>query len=133
MALVWAENYYLIQTLVVFLVSTGNFGAITFAISADLFPTCYKYVFNYSLTHFIKIMFIHHSLSDFFLYIHRAVALCILMIAGRLGAIIGNNLIAATLFTNCSLIFYSFAGMLFGKFTVWTQPISILSLYDCYL
>lgn len=48
----------------------------------------------------------------------RAMALCLILMTGRLGAMAGSNLIAYLLSINCNLIFILFGGLLLGKITI---------------
>lgn len=43
-------------------------------------------------------------------------ALCLIMIAARIGCVVANNLVATQLYTTCDNIFYVFGGVLLCKF-----------------
>lgn len=43
-ALIWTDNFYVNTALIIALLSSGNNGSILSAVSADLFPTHFKYV-----------------------------------------------------------------------------------------
>lgn len=68
-ALLWAENFYLIQGLVIILLTCGNCASILLATFADLFPTRYKYVF-FLMSSFVIILFNYYNLiqGDGYMY-----------------------------------------------------------------
>jgi MFS transporter, VNT family, synaptic vesicle glycoprotein 2 len=82
-ALIWTTNFTLNIVLIVVFLIVGNCGSIMSAISVDIFPTSV-----------------------------RAMALCLVLMIGRLGAMSGSNLIGYLLITNCNLIFVAFGGVL---------------------
>lgn len=43
-------------------------------------------------------------------------ALCFVMMSGRIGAVVGSNFVGAVLNGNCGYVFGVFTGMLVGKF-----------------
>ena len=43
-------------------------------------------------------------------------ALCLILMTGRLGAMVGSNLVAFLLIYNCDLIFVLLGGLLLGEF-----------------
>lgn len=45
----------------------------------------------------------------------RGMALCLIMMFGRLGSVTGGNLVGVLLFTHCNVIFYISAFVLLGK------------------
>jgi MFS transporter, VNT family, synaptic vesicle glycoprotein 2 len=82
-ALIWTTNFTLNIVLIVVFLIVGNCGSIMSAISVDIFPTSV-----------------------------RAMALCLVLMVGRFGAMAGSNLIGYLLITNCNLIFVAFGGVL---------------------
>lgn len=46
----------------------------------------------------------------------RAMALCLILMTGRLGAMVGSNVVAFLLTYNCDLIFVLLGGLLLGEF-----------------
>jgi MFS transporter, VNT family, synaptic vesicle glycoprotein 2 len=81
--LVWTTNFTLNIILIVVFLTVGNCGSIMSAISVDIFPTSV-----------------------------RAMALCLVLMIGRLGAMAGSNLIGYLLIANCNLIFIVFGAIL---------------------
>lgn len=79
----WTSDFYLTLILIAAFVASGCLGGVVSAISVDLFPTNY-----------------------------RAMALCLILMNGRLGAMAGSNLIGFLLTYNCDLIFILFGGLL---------------------
>ncbi|KFB39366.1 AGAP000785-PA-like protein [Anopheles sinensis] len=79
----WTSDFYLTLILIAAFISSGCLGGLVSAISVDLFPTNY-----------------------------RAMALCLILMTGRLGAMAGSNLIAYLLTYSCDLIFILFGGLL---------------------
>uniref|UniRef100_A0AAG5DWY1 Major facilitator superfamily (MFS) profile domain-containing protein n=1 Tax=Anopheles atroparvus TaxID=41427 RepID=A0AAG5DWY1_ANOAO len=79
----WTSDFYLTLILIAAFVSSGCLGGVVSAISVDLFPTNY-----------------------------RAMALCLILMTGRLGAMAGSNAIAFLLTYDCDLIFILFGGLL---------------------
>ncbi|XP_058064392.1 synaptic vesicle glycoprotein 2C isoform X1 [Anopheles bellator] len=82
-AVLWTSDFFLTLVLIAAFDASGCLGGILSAISVDLFPTNY-----------------------------RAMAMCLILMIGRLGAMAGSNLIAYLLSINCALIFYLFGGLL---------------------
>ncbi|XP_055524486.1 synaptic vesicle glycoprotein 2C [Wyeomyia smithii] len=72
----WTSDFYLTLLVIVVFLAVGCCGSVLSAISVDLFPTNY-----------------------------RAMALCLILMTGRLGAMIGSNLVGFLLTYNCDLIF----------------------------
>ncbi|XP_035783353.1 synaptic vesicle glycoprotein 2A-like isoform X1 [Anopheles albimanus] len=77
------SDFYITLILIATFDASGCLGGVLSAISVDLFPTNY-----------------------------RAMALCLILMTGRLGAMAGSNLIAYLLSINCNLIFILFGGLL---------------------
>lgn len=48
---------------------------------------------------------------------YRATATSFIFMCGRLGAVLGSNLVGIMLVDNCEMIFYSFSVIIFSKFT----------------
>uniref|UniRef100_A0A182JZ47 Major facilitator superfamily (MFS) profile domain-containing protein n=1 Tax=Anopheles christyi TaxID=43041 RepID=A0A182JZ47_9DIPT len=88
LAVLWTSDFYLTLILIAAFVSSGCLGGVLSAISVDLFPTNY-----------------------------RAMAMCLILMTGRFGAMAGSNIIAYLLTYNCNLIFILFGGSLLGKFS----------------
>ncbi|XP_055585947.1 synaptic vesicle glycoprotein 2B [Uranotaenia lowii] len=72
----WTSNFYLTQLVLVIYMCIGCCGSVLSAISVDLFPTNY-----------------------------RAMALCLILMTGRFGAMVGSNLVGFLLTYNCDAIF----------------------------
>ncbi|EAA06813.5 AGAP000785-PA [Anopheles gambiae str. PEST] len=83
LAVLWTSDFYLTLILIAAFVSSGCLGGVLSAISVDLFPTNY-----------------------------RAMAMCLILMTGRFGAMAGSNIIAYLLTYNCNLIFILFGGSL---------------------
>ncbi|XP_053678584.1 synaptic vesicle glycoprotein 2B [Anopheles nili] len=83
LAVLWTSDFYLTLVLIAAFVSSGCLGGVLSAISVDLFPTNY-----------------------------RAMAMCLILMTGRFGAMAGSNIIAYLLTYNCNLIFILFGGSL---------------------
>uniref|UniRef100_A0A182NC28 Major facilitator superfamily (MFS) profile domain-containing protein n=1 Tax=Anopheles dirus TaxID=7168 RepID=A0A182NC28_9DIPT len=83
LAVLWTSDFYLTLILIAAFVSSGCLGGVLSAISVDLFPTNY-----------------------------RAMAMCLILMTGRFGAMAGSNIIAYLLTYNCDLIFILFGGSL---------------------
>ncbi|XP_049536828.1 synaptic vesicle glycoprotein 2C isoform X2 [Anopheles darlingi] len=83
LSVLWTSNFYITLILIAAFDAAGCLGGVLSAISVDLFPTNY-----------------------------RAMALCLILMTGRLGAMAGSNLIAYLLSINCNLIFVLFGGLL---------------------
>ncbi|XP_050075761.1 synaptic vesicle glycoprotein 2B [Anopheles maculipalpis] len=83
LAVLWTSDFYLTLILIAAFVSSGCLGGVLSAISVDLFPTNY-----------------------------RAMAMCLILMTGRFGAMAGSNIIAYLLAYNCNLIFILFGGSL---------------------
>lgn len=79
----WTSDFYLTLLVIVVFLAVGCCGSVLSAISVDLFPTNY-----------------------------RAMALCLILMTGRLGAMVGSNLVAFLLTNNCDLIFVLLGGLL---------------------
>ncbi|XP_053698458.1 synaptic vesicle glycoprotein 2C [Sabethes cyaneus] len=79
----WTSDFYLTLLVIVVFLAVGCCGSVLSAISVDLFPTNY-----------------------------RAMALCLILMTGRLGAMIGSNLVGFLLTYNCDLIFILLGGLL---------------------
>lgn len=79
----WTSDFYLTLLVIVVFLAAGCCGSVLSAISVDLFPTNY-----------------------------RAMALCLILMTGRLGAMVGSNLVAFLLTYNCDLIFVLLGGLL---------------------
>lgn len=47
---------------------------------------------------------------------YRAMAICLIMMLGRVGSMVGSNLIGVFLEVNCGAGFYLFGGIIVGKF-----------------
>lgn len=52
---------------------------------------------------------------------NRAMALCLILMTGRLGAMVGSNVVGVLLTYNCELIFIVMGGLLIGEF--WTNAV----------
>ncbi|XP_039435777.1 synaptic vesicle glycoprotein 2C isoform X1 [Culex pipiens pallens] len=79
----WTSDFYLTLLVIVVFLAVGCLGSVLSAISVDLFPTNY-----------------------------RAMALCLILMTGRLGAMVGSNVVAFLLTYNCDLIFVLLGGLL---------------------
>ncbi|XP_058825939.1 synaptic vesicle glycoprotein 2C isoform X3 [Topomyia yanbarensis] len=79
----WTSDFYLTLLVIVVFLAVGCCGSVLSAISVDLFPTNY-----------------------------RAMALCLILMTGRLGAMVGSNLVGFLLTYNCDLIFIVLGGLL---------------------
>ncbi|XP_065086083.1 synaptic vesicle glycoprotein 2C [Ochlerotatus camptorhynchus] len=82
-AALWTSDFYLTLLVIVVFLAVGCCGSVLSAISVDLFPTNY-----------------------------RAMALCLILMTGRLGAMIGSNVVGLLLTYNCNMIFILFGGLL---------------------
>lgn len=80
---IFGNEFYLNTFLMIVLLTCGNCGSIMLAVASDLFPTNYK-----------------------------GMALCLIMMFGRIGAVVGGNIVASLLFTQCNVIFYISASVL---------------------
>ncbi|XP_037037557.1 synaptic vesicle glycoprotein 2B-like [Bradysia coprophila] len=80
---IFGNEFHLNTFLMVIALTCGNCGSILLAVASDLFPTHYK-----------------------------GMALCLIMMFGRMGAAAGGNIIGALLFTQCNAIFYISASVL---------------------
>ncbi|XP_058444418.1 synaptic vesicle glycoprotein 2C [Malaya genurostris] len=78
----WTSDFYLTLSMIVVFLAVGCCGSVLSAISVDLFPTNY-----------------------------RAMALCLILMTGRLGAMVGSNLVGFLLTYNCDLIFVLLGGL----------------------
>lgn len=47
---------------------------------------------------------------------YRAMALCVIFMMGRIGSLIGSNIIGVLIAHNCNLIFFIYGGMLASKY-----------------
>lgn len=88
----WANEFYTILFFLVVLLACGCCGSIISAITFDLFPTSIK-----------------------------AMALCFVLMIGRLCAALGSNIIGWLLVANCDAVFYVVGGVLLGKVFVFTD------------
>ena len=79
----WTSDYYWILTLMVGFLTVGVCGSILSAIVVDLFPTNV-----------------------------RAMALCLILMIGRLGAMAGSIFVAYLIVHSCELMFALFGGLL---------------------
>lgn len=82
-AALWTSDFYLTLLVIVVFLAVGCCGSVLSAISVDLFPTNY-----------------------------RAMALCLILMTGRLGAMVGSNVVGFLLTYNCELIFILLGGLL---------------------
>ncbi|XP_055846219.1 synaptic vesicle glycoprotein 2B [Episyrphus balteatus] len=79
----WVSSYVLSIILLTLTLTTGTCGGVVSAISIEYFPT------NIS-----------------------AMAMCLVMMTGRLGAVVGSNVIGLVIFTNCNMLFYIYVGII---------------------
>lgn len=118
-ALYWSNNFPLNVALMIAMMTCGNCGSILSAVAADLFPTHFKY------TYFKKIKWIlFYVLIDDLQ--RRGMALCFIMMFGRIGAVVGSNFVGAVLEGNCDLIFLTSSIGVFGIRTQKESPFNIL-------
>lgn len=82
-AALWTSDFYLTLLVIVVFLAVGCCGSVLNAISVDLFPTNY-----------------------------RAMALCLILMTGRLGAMVGSNVVGFLLTHNCEMIFTLLGGLL---------------------
>ncbi|XP_063709531.1 uncharacterized protein LOC134838024 [Culicoides brevitarsis] len=83
--LIWSTDFYTILTFLVILLTSGCCGSIISAIAIDLFPTSIK-----------------------------AMALCLILMCGRLFAGLGSNVIGYLLLINCDSVFWMVGAVLLG-------------------
>ncbi|XP_037050123.1 synaptic vesicle glycoprotein 2B-like [Bradysia coprophila] len=83
LCIIWADIFYFHVVLTIFMISCGYCGSIITAVAVDLFPTHYK-----------------------------GMALCLVMMFGRIGAVVGSNFVGALLDGECSAIFTINASLL---------------------
>ncbi|CAD7090048.1 unnamed protein product [Hermetia illucens] len=81
-ALYWARGFYLCAVLFIIFIGTGNCGGIVCTISVDYFPT---------------------EIS--------ALAMCLIMLIGRLGVVVGSNIYGLILEENCNILFYGLGSL----------------------
>ncbi|CAD7090045.1 unnamed protein product [Hermetia illucens] len=81
-ALIWGQGFYPIVTLFICFLVIGVCGALVTTISVDFYPT---------------------SIS--------AMAMCLIMMVGRLGVVAGSNSVGIILNTNCEAIFYGLGSL----------------------
>lgn len=79
----WSENYHVILVLMLIFLTCGCCGSILSAFLVDIYPTNI-----------------------------RAMALCVVLMCGRMGAVIGSNFVSLTIESHCELMFGVFGGIL---------------------
>lgn len=79
----WVSSYALSIVLLTLTMTTGTCGGIVSAISIEYFPTNIN-----------------------------AMAMCLIMMSGRLGAVVGSNIIGLAIFSNCDMLFYIFVAII---------------------
>lgn len=84
--LIWSAEFHTILIFMVILLTSGCCGSLISAIAIDLFPTSIK-----------------------------AMALCLILMCGRLFAGLGSNIIGYLLLINCDSVFWMIGAVLLGK------------------
>ncbi|XP_055912605.1 putative transporter svop-1 [Eupeodes corollae] len=79
----WVSSYVLSIVLLTLTMTTGSCGGIVSAISMEYFPTNVN-----------------------------AMAMCLIMMVGRLGAVVGSNFVGLAIFSNCNMLFYVYVGVI---------------------
>lgn len=79
----WSQNYHTIIVLILIFLTVGCNGSILSAFLVDIYPTNI-----------------------------RAMALCVVLMFGRMGAVIGSNFVSLTIENHCELMFGVFGGIL---------------------
>lgn len=79
----WSGNYHVILVLMLIFLTCGCCGSILSAVLVDIYPTNI-----------------------------RAMALCVVLMCGRLGAVIGSNFVSLTIESHCEAMFGVFGGIL---------------------
>lgn len=80
------EHFYIMVICFMLFLSAGLCAGIISAISVELFPTNY-----------------------------RAMATCLILMLGRVGAVGGSNFVSSLLHVNCELMFYLYSGLIFSE------------------
>lgn len=99
--LIWAAEFYTIQIFMLILLTSGCCGSIISAIAIDLFPTSIK-----------------------------AMALCLILMCGRLFAALGSNIIGYLLVINCDVVFILVAVVLLSKNFICFSLTKLISCFD---
>ena len=100
--LTWTRNFYLNVFLFKFLTVSASCCTVLYTISSDLFPTQFKYVYIFlsKLTNIIYYPFI---------FMCRSMAISIVSLLGRVGAMVGSNFFGPMLFNYCTVSINIFA------------------------
>lgn len=72
----------------------------------------YAHLFEYISCDVSACDFSHLRINRLSFFPHRAMALCLAMMMGRVGSMLGSNLIGFLLSSNCALTFYLFGGVI---------------------